>query len=354
MLFALTATGEAFAADPPGSLPSGSKPVYNDNWRGWPVKPFTTQPPIRGTLLDPRSGFHFGVDINVNDAKPEEGAPAGTTHRVYAVEGGSVLSRKVGDSCSASNLRVAHFAYWHISATVSKGAKVKAGSPIGWTCSGNWHIHLSEYQTVSGKSYAVNPLLSGHKLPFADTNPPLIHAISFNAPAATTWSEVYGGKVWQAAPADDELDPAAISGFVDIRARVEDAPPTPSGWWLDYPRLHAPHHPYELSLEIRNASAKVVYTNTVFRADRLLDNAPWNVSWSTHFAPGTRQSHPAQRCLDQPSEPCNGIYWLRLFTIPTPYWDSSTVANGTYTLIVRARDVAGNSSSKTVSFTVAN
>src|ERR687892_151712 len=48
--------------------------VYNDSWRGWPVKPLHRQHPIRGSFLDPRPDpelgaiYHDGVDVAVRDA----------------------------------------------------------------------------------------------------------------------------------------------------------------------------------------------------------------------------------------------------------------------------------------------
>ena len=68
---------------------------YNDGFRGWPVRPHDRQHPASGSL-DPRprsraSGITpVRVDIAVRDDRPEPGAPAGRTHRVYAIEGGVV------------------------------------------------------------------------------------------------------------------------------------------------------------------------------------------------------------------------------------------------------------------------
>ncbi len=69
---------------------------YNDDFRGWPVSPQHRQHPVRGTFLDPRPDpelgaiYHTGVDVAVRDDRPEAGAPAGRTHRVFAIEGGVV------------------------------------------------------------------------------------------------------------------------------------------------------------------------------------------------------------------------------------------------------------------------
>ena len=99
--------------------------VYNDSWRGWPVRPHNRQHPIRGSFLDPRPDpergaiYHDGIDVAVRDDRPERGAPAGRTHRVYAIEGGPVfLATPRGARGFA---RVGHFGYGHIDPIVQTG-----------------------------------------------------------------------------------------------------------------------------------------------------------------------------------------------------------------------------------------
>lgn len=82
----------------PGALPPGFRNSFTDGFRGWPVTPLHTQHPIRGSFLDPRgqdenglAGYHFGIDVNVDDRQPESGAGPGLSHRVYAVDGGTAL-----------------------------------------------------------------------------------------------------------------------------------------------------------------------------------------------------------------------------------------------------------------------
>ena len=78
----------------PGALEAAQH--YNDDWRGWPVRPHDQPHPVRGSFLDPRpdrvlgATYHNGVDIAVRDDRPEPGAPPRRTHRVYAIEGGRV------------------------------------------------------------------------------------------------------------------------------------------------------------------------------------------------------------------------------------------------------------------------
>ena len=139
----------------PGALPPHFAYVYDSTYRGWPIAPTHVQHPVRGAFLDPRglddtglSGYHFGIDVSVDDRHPEAGAPAGLSHRVYAVESGRVSEPQADRtrSCATRRLQVGHFAYWHVSPVVAARAYVTAGEQIGWSCLGVWHVHLSEWQ----------------------------------------------------------------------------------------------------------------------------------------------------------------------------------------------------------------
>src|SRR5262245_28997409 len=70
----------------PGALPSGFRYAYADDFHGWPVAPIHREHPIRGAFLTPRAGgYHFGIDIAVDDRAPDPGAPPLRSHRVYAL-----------------------------------------------------------------------------------------------------------------------------------------------------------------------------------------------------------------------------------------------------------------------------
>src|SRR5690349_12568687 len=74
----------------PGALP-GFAYKYDDTYHGWPLDPVDQQHPIRASFLDPRKpseqgNYHIGIDISARDDQPEPGAPAGRSHRVYAIE----------------------------------------------------------------------------------------------------------------------------------------------------------------------------------------------------------------------------------------------------------------------------
>ena len=155
--------------------------------------PHDRQHPIRGSFLDPRPDpelgaiYHDGIDVAVRDDRPERGAPAGRTHRVYAIEGGPVfLATPRGARGFA---RIGHFGYGHIDPVVQMGETVAPGQHIGWTCMGDWHLHLSEFVFTSGPSLVVNPLRPGGKLrPYVDTARPEIREIRFYTPATPAWT----------------------------------------------------------------------------------------------------------------------------------------------------------------------
>lgn len=328
--------------------------TYSDTWRGWPVRPHRQQHPIRGSFLDPRPDpergavYHDGVDIAVRDDRPERGAPAGRTHRVYAIEGGPVFL------ATPSGVRgfahIGHFGYGHIDARVLTGETVTPGQHIGWTCEGDWHLHLSEFIfTGDGGRLRVNPLRPGGKVrPYVDRAAPLIREIRFYTPATPLWGRRPNTSVARLLPAGRRLNRNALFGRVDVRVRVSD-PQSFSGWFRDLPWLAAPHHPFRLAVKITQlATGRVVRRREAFRAEQLLD-----LPAGRHFAPGTEQNLPAGGCVRlHQSVRCDGIYWFRLF--PLRYWDTTRLPDGRYRLLVRAWDVAGNLSRSEVVVRIAN
>ena len=141
---------------------------YNDDFRGWPVSPQHQQHPVRGTFLDPRPDpqlgaiYHTGVDVAVRDDRPAAGAPAGRTHRVFAIEGGVVA--EATQPGVRGNIRIGHFGYGHVDARVKKGDRVRAGQFIGWTTKGSWHVHLTEFHTTSdGPTDPAEPASAGRE-----------------------------------------------------------------------------------------------------------------------------------------------------------------------------------------------
>jgi hypothetical protein len=315
---------------------------YNDTFRGWPVSPQTRQHPVRGSFLDPRPDrrrgavYHTGVDVAVRDDRPERGAPAARTHRVFAVEGGSVREATPRGSCGFA--RIGHFGYGHVDPIVEPGDVVEPGQHIGWTCRGFWHVHLSEFVfTGDGGRLVVNPLRRGGKLhPYVDRAAPRIHEIRFYTPATPRWSRRRGTTVALLPKAGRRLNKSALAGIVDVRVRLSD-PQSFIGWFRELPHLAAPHHPFRLSVTIvRLATGRVVHRRELFRAEQLLE-----LPAGQHFAPGTEQNLSAGGCmLFHRTSRCDGTYWFRLF--PRPYWNTARLPDGRYRLRVRAWDVAGN------------
>jgi len=352
----------SLASRVPGS-PLGLQYVYNDDWHGWPVSPLDQQHPIRGSFLDPRpGGYHIGVDVNVRDDQPEAGAPPERTHRVYAVESGTVdfSPGTPGVGCSARRVDVAHFSYWHTDpiGVVTDGQSVNAGEQIGWTCRHLWHVHLSEWQVVEGVPVWVNPLHGGGKLaPFADTSAPAIRAIRFSTPAPPTWILEHGA-IWSP-DAGSELSADHLQGLVDVRALIGD-PQSFLGWFAELPALYADHHPNRVRFELeRAADGAIVLARETFNGEVYL-GAPLPslglpVPFDYHYAPGTRQNLGAKPCLDLQPRACAGEYWLRLFAGPaTAYWDTTLYPNGRYLLRVTAWDVVGNWSAATAQIAIDN
>ena len=342
----------------PGALPPDFVYKYNSLSLGWPVRPRSVQHPIRGAFIDPRgpddnglSGYHFGIDINVDDAHPDSGAPSGLSHRVYALDSGvaiepaNVQSRR----CATGRMELGHFAYWHVSPIVAAGHRVRAGEQIAWTCHGVWHVHLSEWQLYRGKRVWVDPLHKrGPLLPYTDTAAPIVDALVFVTPPVRPWQPT----ARLAEPDTSTVMPStALHGLVEVRARVAD-PQSLLGFLSRNPAWPTVWTPHKMSLEIRDPrNHRLVLRRTSFEADQL-PQTPYLV----HYAPGTIEDDNMQECVGPPQLPkCDGTTWLRpLSRFHQEFWNTHAVPNGSYTLTVRASDIAGNIGSKTTTVTVKN
>jgi hypothetical protein len=339
---------------------------YADGYRGWPVAPRDRQHPVRGSFLDPRKSshqvaesYHHGIDVSVRDDRPEQGAPPGRTHRVYALEGGEVWQVGPRNRNGESIVRLGHFGYGHVDPVVSLGQVVQAGDMLGWTMEGQWHLHLSEWVFPDGdreRRIPVDPLDRRGKIsPYADEAAPVVQDVRFFTPAEPRWRCGLGRAVCP--PAGRELDPAALSGTVDVRARIEDDQSF-VGFWEELWRLETRHHPARVKLKVvRLDDGGVVVERDVFRTDVTLDlEGPAPIPFSHHYAPGTSQNLRAKTAIKL-SRQGRGELWFRLFARPggaAPYWDTTTVPNGGYRLRIAAWDVTGNKTVHTVDVAVAN
>ncbi len=328
---------------------------YNDSWRGWPVRPLHKQHPVRGSFLDPRAGgLHFGIDISVRDDRPERGAPPGRTHRVYAVEGGTVYNLFDGNGlpCQERRLWVGHFAYYHVDSVVSSGASVAPGQMIGWTCDGMWHVHLSE---LTSAHVLVNPLHPGGKLsPYADSKPPVVKDFAFYRPAPNLWTLPHGA-MWSPTTGVP-VAPDHLRGVVDVRVRVSD-PQSFRGWLRSLPFLYTDLHPNRVALRVTSLGDG----KTVLSREISGPVFPYSLPHNNHFAPGTHANQRAATCYrfrhkgSRGPAPCGGRYWLHAFGSPaTPYWHTNSLPDGRYRLRITAWDPSGHTATRGIDVRIDN
>jgi hypothetical protein len=335
-----------------GALPPSFHYLYNDHYRGWPVAPLHRAHPIISGFLDPRelAGYHFGVDIPVDDLFPEQGAPAGGSQRVYALEAGKALVRthRRVVSCSNRHIRIGHFEYWHIIPTVRFGQQIKAGQPVGWTCLGSWHIHISEWQLFRHHLIWVNPLRGGRLGPLPAGAKPQIGALRLYTRQHQRWCPTVS-----LSESDDSarLSPDRLHGKVELRAEVS-VPENENG----YPPISPTEPavvPYRIEVvvdELANGRQTLVFDNTAFQADTLP-----SVPYLVFFAPGTQQQLPRNFCLFESRSDCQGHYWLRPFSgLEQRYWDTRHVPDGHYRITLTAWSVTGRATSRSLDVVVAN
>ena len=136
----------------------------------WPVKPFTSEHPVRGNFGDPRTVSAFRRPPRAPSTGGELSVPLRRRHRGARRHAG--LPRRFrhgqhpnrplgGVSCSDGR----SFQYWHISPAVRVGDHVTAFKTVlGRILPGAMHVHFTEFQ--GGRP--VNPLQPGHLTPYTD------------------------------------------------------------------------------------------------------------------------------------------------------------------------------------------
>jgi hypothetical protein len=341
----------------PGALPGRFRYVYNHLSVGWPVLPRRVQHPIRGSFIDPRgaddnglSGYHFGIDVNVDDAHPDPGAGPGLSHRVFALDSGVVSTppHVAQRRCVNRRLDVGHFSYWHVSPLLRSGARVRAGQEIGWTCLGVWHVHVSEWQLFRGTRVWVNPIHRGGPLvPYTDTLPPIVSGLRFVTPPAVPWRPAISLREPDTA---SSLTAGALHGLVELRANIGD-PQSFLGFLRRNKAWPSQFSPYWVGVRITTASGRIMLDRVSFRADQM-PQTPYLV----HYAPGTIEDDNMQECVGPPQlARCDGSYWYRpLSGFQLQYWNTRGVPNGAYVVSVRAGDYAGNVGRATLRVVVKN
>lgn len=278
---------------------------------GWPVKPFDRQHPVRGFFGDPRidfiapgvrsTTFHFGVDVS---------APDGTA--VYATATGRVVWQSYRPETIlvyAADGRV--FGYWHIVPAVQTGDYAIAYRTVLGHIAKTWeHVHLAEF--VGGRY--VNPLRRGALTPYADTTRPTIHAFGF---------ERQGKGIGR----------AGLSGRLDLVVEARDETPlsVPGRW------ANRPVTPARLRWRTVDRRGRATPWRTAV-------DFTWTIPspslYDSVYAPWTRQNKPWR----------DGRYRVLL----AHEWDSHSLANGRHVLEVEATDTRGNSTRRSVRFSVAN
>lgn len=337
----------------PGALPPGFHYQYNDSWHGWPLEPVHQQHPVRGGFNDPRpGGYHFGIDISADDAVHDSGAPRYGAHRVIAVDGGPVVAQTSSDfyakACNNAHFVVGHFAYWHIIPTVKLGQVIRAGQQIGWTCPGEWHIHLSEWQIFNGKLVWVNPLHPGGKLtPYSNRKRPQIGRLRFYSAPKRKWCPTTSAQ-----PSDDakEIPLTHLQGAVELRVSVADPMPDKQFFNMLPPSFSGALSPYKVAVAVWSlTSGKLIFARTSFQSDLLL-----KTPFFWHFAPGSREKEALGSCVKE-IKPCTGHLLFRPFSQGYPtLWDTRHVPDGLYRVTVYAWNDRGLRSSRSASVLVAN
>jgi hypothetical protein len=318
---AFPAGPEIAQATGPASAQAASGKGY-----GYPVKPFAREHLVRANFGDPRvqfhgppttdtllhgSGsfsFHQGVDIS---------ASGGTA--VYPVVDGTVtiVSREWIRVTSGGGRA---FEYWHIRPLVRNGQHVTARKTLlGHVTRISNHVHLTEYEN----GHVVNPLVPGRLTPYHDSSKPVVRSIAFRQ----------GGS---------EVLPNFVRGSVEIVAGAEDMPTAAGaqGWF-------GPVTPALVTWKIR----RLLTGRMIVRQRVALDfrnGVPQNSSFWRVYARGTYQNQTVFG--NHYSYQQRGEYLFKL----AGQFDTHTLPDGVYDLIVKATDVRGNSGSQTMRFTIHN
>ena len=275
---------------------------YSLSLYSWPLEPFEQAHPVRGYFNDPRiagtsRSFHFGIDIAAANGTPVHAVRQGIAH----IEGGRSLS--VGDGDLA-------FGYWHVIPAVHNGQFVAKHEVVGHVEAPWLHLHFAEHRAGVYR----DPLRPGALTPWRDTTAPRVTKIVLSR----------NGRV---------LDPAAVSGAVDVIAEAHQMPPlaVPQPW------RGLPVTPARLRWRVRRGAKTVRAWHTpIDFAGGLLPQERFR--WI--YAPGTRQNRAGKPGL------------FRFYLAHT--WSTKLLPDGPYHLEVEASDLYGNKGGLQLAFTLAN
>jgi murein DD-endopeptidase MepM/ murein hydrolase activator NlpD len=253
--------------------------------------------------------FHFGVDISAPDGTPAFPVVSGkVTH---------VESDWIGVDAGGGRT----FQYWHLDAAVSVGQQVQARTTkLGTVKADAGHVHLTEM--AAGK--IVNPLVGGHLTPYDDNTDPEVRSILFRS---------HG----------DELLPNFLRGLVEIVAEAYDFPtlPVPGPW------VNMPTAPAVLTWRVDDLDGNPVVAETT--AVDFRQTIPDNSQFWHYYGRGTYQNF----CVFGPH-----FSWAQpgryLFALTRQPWDTKSIPDGVYDLVVTAMDIRGNQGSRSRRFTIHN
>jgi hypothetical protein len=259
---------------------------------GWPVKPFDRQHPVRAYFGDPRIGVDGGRISRSLHFGIDISAPNGTP--VYATISGRISIHPLHSDTVLVQSGDTTLEYWHVVPAVRSGYAVAYRTVIGHVEKPWAHVHFAERH---GSTY-VNPLRPGALEPYSDTTKPTVAAIRIER----------GDVVADAFDTTPLPVPAPWNGLPVAPALVE---------W----RLLG-----------RDAAARGWVVAADFR-----DALP-RVDFASVYASGSTQNHVR--------EP--GSYRFVL----VHGWSASKLSAGRYVLQVRVADTAGNSTVRSLRFTV--
>ena len=306
----------------------------------------TRQHPIRGSFLDPAARSRARRDL----PRRASTSPCATTGPSAARrrDARTASSRSRAGRCRRATprgarglVRVGHFGYGHIDPLVRTGRDRRARrSTIGWTCDGDWHVHLSEFvftdrrrrssSTRSGRAGSCTRT-STARAP-DDPGDPLLHARDARAGR--------GGRTTSVARL-----PQAGRRLDEDRARRPGRRPRPRERPADLHRLvrgaavarrAAPSVPARGHGPSDLATGRVVRRREVFRAEQLLGLAAGQ---------SLRARAPSRTCPRTAACGCHALGAAATASTGSGssrvrYWDTTQLADGRYR---RARCAPGTS-----------
>lgn len=296
----------------------------------WPFKPFDKQHPIRGFFGDPRTvyengvlaggfdgpgtfSFHQGIDIAAPNGTPIYPVMSGTAHYL----GASVLNVSVGQ-IDGNDVT---FQYFHITPIVGEGQQVIARKTVlGYVEPPYGHVHLTE---IDG-SNAVNPLQKGHLAPYVDRTRPTIRVTTFSNSAGAIQT------------------PLGLCGRVQIAVEAFDRTPTAVPGAFN----GLPVTPTLVEWTVRHLNGRAAIPLRV--AADFRTTLPPNAKFFDTYAKGTYENAPRFGTQQYTSMPGRYLFLL------APSFDTTTLANGVYSLTVRVSDIRNNAATQTQRFSVLN